>query len=78
MVPTPGSTRRRILDATLLTLVERGHAGTTTLAVQRRAGVSRGALLHYFPTRADLLVAAVSDVAEAQVRVLRHAAGHLP
>jgi AcrR family transcriptional regulator len=43
-------------------LIELGVAGTTTLAVQRRAGASRGALLHHFPTHADLLAASVAEL----------------
>ncbi|HVV76480.1 MAG TPA: TetR/AcrR family transcriptional regulator [Mycobacteriales bacterium] len=60
------ATRSRILAATVDCLVEVGHAGTTTLEVQRRAEVSRGALLHHFPSRAELLVAAVYQLFEAQ------------
>ncbi|MGN6475298.1 MAG: TetR/AcrR family transcriptional regulator [Mycobacteriales bacterium] len=60
------ATRSRILAATVKCLVEVGHAGTTTLEVQRRAEVSRGALLHHFPSRAELLVAAVYQLFEAQ------------
>jgi AcrR family transcriptional regulator len=55
-------TRARILDATLDTLAERGYAGTTTTAVAERAGVSRGAQLHHFRTRQELLAAAVEHL----------------
>lgn len=51
--------RQRVLDAAVSSLIERGVAGTTTLEVQRRAGVSRGALLHHFPSHAELLSATV-------------------
>jgi AcrR family transcriptional regulator len=54
--------RHRLLDAAVECLIERGVAGTTTLAVQRRAGTSRGALLHHFPTHADLLAASVTEL----------------
>ncbi|MCX5043523.1 TetR/AcrR family transcriptional regulator [Aldersonia sp. NBC_00410] len=53
------ATRRLLLDATFESLVEAGFKGTTTTAVAHRAGVSMGALLHHFPTKADLLTAAV-------------------
>lgn len=53
------TTRARILEATLECLAELGYAGTTTIVVAERAGVSRGALLHHFPTRAALISAAV-------------------
>lgn len=55
-------TRARILDATLDCLAERGYAGTTTTAVAERAGVSRGAQLHHFRTRQELLAAAVEHL----------------
>ncbi|HVW81900.1 MAG TPA: helix-turn-helix domain-containing protein [Mycobacteriales bacterium] len=60
------ATRALIIRATVDSLVELGHAGTTTLEVQRRAGVSRGALLHHFRSRAELLVAAVDELFAAQ------------
>lgn len=58
------STRARLLEATVQCLVERGSAGTTTAEVERRAGVSRGARLHHFPTKAALLAAAVEHLYE--------------
>src|SRR5204862_7250564 len=56
------ATRQRLLDAAVECLIELGVAGTTTLAVQRRAGASRGALLHHFPTHAALLAASVAEL----------------
>lgn len=53
------ATRARIVDAAVESLIEVGVAATTTLEVQRRAGVSRGALLHHFPSREELFGAAV-------------------
>jgi AcrR family transcriptional regulator len=61
--------RGRIISAAIDSLVELGHAKTTTLEVQRRAGVSRGALLHHFPSRLELLVAAVDELFAGQMRV---------
>ena len=56
------STRAALLDATVDTLVDKGYRRTTTTDVARRAGVSPGALLHHFPTKADLLAAAVGHL----------------
>ena len=56
------TTRSRILNAAVDCLIEVGVAGTTTLAVQHRAEVSRGALLHHFPTHASLLAASVAEL----------------
>ncbi|WP_066904673.1 TetR/AcrR family transcriptional regulator [Millisia brevis] len=55
--------RARILDAATRCLVEDGYARTTTLRIQQEAGVSRGRLLHHFPSREALLVAAAEHVA---------------
>jgi AcrR family transcriptional regulator len=55
--------RALILEAAVACLVEDGYAGASTLAVQARAGVSRGRLLHHFPSRAELLVAAAQHLA---------------
>ena len=55
-------TRTALLDATVDCLVDLGFSGTTTTEVTRRAGVSLGALLHHFPSKADLLSAAVGHV----------------
>lgn len=57
------TSRARILDAAVACLVEDGYAGATTLAIQARAGVSRGRLLHHFPSRDALLVAASHHLA---------------
>lgn len=56
--------RQRLLEATVECLVELGWSGTTTTVVSQRAGVSRGAQLHHFPSKQDLVVAAVEHLAE--------------
>lgn len=55
-------TRGLLLDAALDCLAEFGYAGTTTTIVASRAGVSRGAQLHHFPTRASLVAAAIAHL----------------
>jgi AcrR family transcriptional regulator len=58
------TTRAALLDAALECLVEYGYGGTTTGRVCERAGVSRGAHLHHFGTRAALVAAALAELAE--------------
>ena len=70
--------RRRLLEATLRCLVEHGWSGTSTTLVSERAGVSRGAQLHHFPTKADLVVAAVEHIATLRRDELAEAAAALP
>jgi AcrR family transcriptional regulator len=64
-------TRARLLDATVASLYEVGYAATTTTAVCARAGLSRGAQLHHFPTRADLVVHAVGHLAKRRADEVR-------
>jgi AcrR family transcriptional regulator len=70
--------RARLLEATVDCLVERGFSGTSTTLVSERAGVSRGAQLHHFPTKNDLVVAAVEHLTELRGRDLAAAAQRLP
>lgn len=70
--------RQRLLEATVDLLVERGWSGTTTTLVSQRAGVSRGAQLHHFPTKDDLVLAAVEHLSEVRGRELAEAATRLP
>jgi AcrR family transcriptional regulator len=70
--------RARLLEATVELLVERGFAGTSTTLVSERAGVSRGAQLHHFPTKNDLVVAAVEHITELRGAELAQAVERLP
>jgi AcrR family transcriptional regulator len=71
-------TRQRLMEACVECLVELGWAGTTTTVVAQRAGVSRGAQLHHYPTRAELVVAAVEHVGRARAAEIVESAGGLP
>ena len=77
----PGARARRsadsralILEAAVACLVDDGYSGASTLAVQARAGVSRGRLLHHFPSRAELLVAAAHHLATSSLAALQERA----
>ncbi|MBW5424770.1 TetR family transcriptional regulator [Streptomyces sp. BG9H] len=65
------ATRLRLLEAAVACLAEHGWAGSTVSVVAERAGVSRGAAQHHFPTREDLFTAAVEYVAEQRSTALR-------
>jgi AcrR family transcriptional regulator len=70
--------RQRLLESTVECLVEYGWSGTSTTLVSQRAGVSRGAQLHHFPTKNDLVLAAVEHLTELRGEELRAAAQQLP
>lgn len=71
------TTREALLDAAVECLVDRGFSATTTTEVTRRAGVSPGALLHHFPTKPDLLTAAVGHVVQRRQAEFRKAMANL-
>lgn len=58
-------------------LVEHGYAGTSTTLVSQRAGVSRGAQLHHFPTKHDLVVAAIEHLTVLRGEDMEEAAAGL-
>jgi AcrR family transcriptional regulator len=70
--------RARLLQATVDCLIESGYVNTTTTAVVARAGVSRGAILHHFPTKADLVATAVEYVLEQRNAQFRDRFSKLP
>jgi AcrR family transcriptional regulator len=70
-------TRAALLDATIECLVTYGYAKTTTGRIAELAGVSRGAQIPYFRSRAELVGAAVARLAERRIEDVhaRFAAG---
>jgi AcrR family transcriptional regulator len=53
------ATRSLLLDATLHCLGQHGYAATSISSITKQAGVSRGALLHHFPTKNELIAHAI-------------------
>ena len=67
-VATDGEGRQRrksagmrvvILDATIACIQRHGYARTTVQLITETAGVSRGAMLHHFPTKSKLMTAVI-------------------
>jgi AcrR family transcriptional regulator len=63
------ATRARLLDAAIASLYAHGYAATTTTVVAQTAGVSRGAMLHQFPSRVDLMIFVVQSVYEEELSI---------
>jgi AcrR family transcriptional regulator len=57
-------TQTLLLDATADALADLGWAGLSTTEVSRRAGVSRGAQQHHYPTKMVLVAAALEHLLE--------------
>ncbi|RJQ78823.1 TetR/AcrR family transcriptional regulator [Pseudonocardiaceae bacterium YIM PH 21723] len=71
-------TRQRLLEAAVICLANQGWAGSTVSVVAERAGVSRGAAQHHFPTREALFTAAVEFMTKVRYDELRRRVDRLP
>ena len=60
--------RKRVIEAAIECLGKLGYGATTLQVVNKAADVSRGAMLHHFPSKADLMVAVFAYAAERQRR----------
>lgn len=63
--------RRRIILAAIKCLHGSGYAATTMTLVASTAGVSRGAMLHHFPTKVDLMLDVVQHIEREHDEVRR-------
>ena len=61
---SPVDTRQKLFVATISTIAEKGYAATAVDEICAKAGVTKGAFFHYFPSKQSLTVAAVNDWAE--------------
>ena len=65
------ATRAKIMEATVRCLAEFGYAATSTPLVAKLAKVSRGSLLHQFPTKTDLVLAVAEYASNARGLAVR-------
>lgn len=67
------ATRKLIIESAIKCFVELGYSNTTTTAIAERAGLSRGAMLHHFPSKIDIVKAAVDYLHGKRLRAVRRA-----
>lgn len=60
------ATRLKLIEAAIQSLRTYGYAATTTTIVAELAGLSRGAMLHQFGAKVDLMLAVAKHVVETQ------------
>lgn len=70
-VERSATTRSKLITAAIDLLYREGYSATTTISVAAKARVSRGAMLHQFPSRVALLLAVAEFVALEQSRFRR-------
>ncbi|MDJ0760879.1 MAG: TetR/AcrR family transcriptional regulator [Woeseiaceae bacterium] len=72
------STRNQIVEAAIKAFVKLGYANTTTTHIAAQAGLSRGAMLHHFPSKMDIVQAAVEFLHEKRLSAFRRSMSELP
>lgn len=70
-------TRQSILEAAVRCFVSDGYATTTTAMIAKEAGVSRGAMMHHFPSRAAVIVAVVQYLHARRLDEYRELMGNI-
>ena len=66
--------KKRLIDATLVCLQERGYHGTSISEILNRAGVSRGAWRHHYTNKKELVVAAAKHFLKGPIQTARELA----
>lgn len=66
-------TTRKLLEATIESVLDIGYAATTVRSVADRAGVSLGARSHFYPRRIDMVVAALDHLCDNRIAAARAA-----
>lgn len=76
--PKSRRTRVRILDAAMRLFAEVGYHAATNAVVAEAAQLTRGAMLYHFPTREDLVSAAIEHINGERLSLFDAAAANAP
>ncbi len=72
------ATRNLIIEAAIRCFVDLGYASTTTTRIAQKAGLSRGAMLHHFPSKIDIVRAAVDHLHAKRLKAFRNSIAAIP
>ena len=67
------ATRRRVLDAAVSCIIERGFYRASSNEIARQAGVTWGVIQYHFGTRESLMLAVLDDTTTRFVELVEHA-----
>ena len=68
------ATRQALIDSARALFAERGFAGVGREEIVARAGVTRGAMYHYFPSKEELFRSVYEEVEQALLQTVAEAA----
>lgn len=66
-----GKTIAKLRKATIELIAEIGYVNTTTINISKRAGVSRGALMHHYANKTELVIDATREMWRSSIGVTR-------
>lgn len=72
------ATRNQIITAAIRCIVESSYSNTTTMKIAEKAGLSRGAMLHHFPSKKDIVRAVVDYLHEKRLGAFRRSIREIP
>src|SRR4026209_1438100 len=72
------STRLQIVEAAFRGFGELGDSGTPPTVIANKAGLPRGAMLHHFPSKIDIVRAAVEHLHAKRLKAFRKSIDRLP
>ncbi len=72
------ATRNQIINAAIRCIVESSYSNTTTMKIAEKAGLSRGAMLHHFPSKKDIVRAVVDYLHEKRLGAFRRSIREIP
>jgi len=72
------ATRNQIISAAIRCIVECSYSKTTTMKIAEKAGLSRGATLHHFPSKMDIIRASVDYLHEKRLQAFRRSIKEVP
>lgn len=72
------ATRDQIISAAIRCIVESSYSRATTMKIAESAGLSRGATLHHFPSKMDIIRAAVDYLHEKRLQAFRRSIREIP
>ncbi len=72
------ATRKQIISAAIRCIVESSYSKTTMMKISEKAGMSRGATLHHFPSKMDIIRAAVDYLHEKRLQAFRRSIKDIP
>ena len=72
------ATRDQIISSTIRCIVELSYSNTTMMNISEKAGLSRGATLHHFPSKMDIIRAVVGYINEIRIEAFRRSIKEIP